>query len=618
MELEKDSKRVYKRIAMFLMGFNMLQPILLLFTGSYYAVVRFGYTRESIGIFINRTNITLTYAGGLSVILLSIYILWLSPMFGLCKYDHYLAITSAWLALVADCLLLVAYYYGGETGNITYYYAAFVLSAIPLGANQVFCAIVDPKNIPFCAFGIPASELRVFVYHVLFRFIASKYQVKNVDFKLVFWQIIISIIFYFLSALLWTWCHYDKNSGPEKTVIKIERTSDYTYKLGNKNIIIYVSEQSAVEGFRKYVHSVEEDIPLKISDISNKDVHIGDISTPNGIFRGATVYTSGSGGTMLLVELCTECKLDKKLVVFVYDYFFFNVLVSKWYGYRINEGEEMDNNTLSIILTRLQVGMLNKIPQDILETLEPTNVNKNFWSACTRSASFMFMFGLSIGSLYAFYPAIVPYKLIDPDNGYYIDLINMFIRTLPALANCIICNMKSLRKISPQCDWRERKGWLFSWLIFLPITSVVIIAILVLHYPNWKFSKIIKDHLYIVGAMAIAFGFCYSVGRSLGITAIPYQKSTNVDELTGKPMKNVHTMNTKLMCACMTLTYICIVITSIIGNGYHKAYSKYEHDNWPTKDFKFWNALSFWLSEAVKDGIKIVGKSFTTELTKQK
>ncbi|EKX72541.1 conserved hypothetical protein [Theileria equi strain WA] len=611
------TKELCKKVVMFLIGFNILQPTFLLFSTSYYVVARFGFPRTEIGTFVNRTNVSITFMAAISAVIMSLYLLWVAPKFGLTKHNHFLSILTTSLAFVFDALVLIAYTCGGATGNITLYYWALVMTAICLGTNQLLCPSVDPKNIPLFSFGIPVSELRVFFYHVIFRHIVAKYNISNIDFKLVTGQLSIAATASFLAAVLWVYCYHDTGHASDGICIEIERTSNYACKVGEQSVDVMVKQEPKVEGFKRYEHSLDGVKPFKISNLSNKNAPVGEVTLPTGTLRKVAVYTNDSD-TALLVEILTECSTDKKISVSTYDYFFFNAVVSKWFGYRINDGQEMDSNTLIAVLTRLKVDMMSEIPKDIVEVLEPTNRNTDFWLALKQGYPFMLMFGLSIAFLCAFYPAIVPYKLIDPTRGYYVDLVNIFIRTIPALLNCVICNVDSLKKYSPQCDWREKKGWRFSWLIFIPYLFAILVALLILHYPNLALCKLMKNNTTFVGILTTMIGVSFVTGRSIGLTALPYQKSANIDPLTGKPMSNVASMNTKLMCSCMLMYYALSVVIIPAGNGYHKAYSKYEHDidHWPTEGYGFWSSLGFWFSDTVKEGGNILGCSFTTDLTR--
>ncbi|AFZ80855.1 hypothetical protein BEWA_002620 [Theileria equi strain WA] len=621
-----DSKRkLRKRVAMFLSGFNLLQPVRVALNCAIYTVTRFKIPTSKLGLFINMTNISITVASSASCILMSLYLILIAPNFGLSKYNRYLSIGTNWLVFIFDLFTLIAFSTGGGNGHITFYYWMIVMSAFSFGLTEAIIPTIDPYNIPFFTFGVPFSAIQVFLYHIFFLYIAAKLKLKDISYKIVVGQLSISIILSLGVAVIWTLSYYELKESKSRDYIQlqIEQTGNYSCKVNGTpsktdevkgTEIAVVEEQNALVGYRKYKHL--SDANHTVSGLSNKDICIEGITLPTETFISACVYMATGENVPLLVELCTERRRGS---VPNYTYYF-KCQDSQWKGYiRYDNSKLYDHTEIALVLPRLKFGLLENLKfcyPEVTDNMLPNDKNKDLFKAVKGAKSPILIYTLALGTIYAFYPSVIPYKLIDHQRGYCIDLAVILITSLVGFINCLMANLPCLERFNPQVDWKENKKWQMSWFVFTPYVMCTILGFLALHYRHWGLSRFIRGNIWIVGLMSVTINACTRAAISVAFSAAPSQKSCEKDSLTEKYRDNDPDVVPKLV-AFNSLAYQLLgnVVTTT-GAGYHRVYERYQKDktHWPTQDYNAFSAFWFWVASGSKEAWNSFTHSFTSDL----
>ncbi|EKX74068.1 conserved hypothetical protein [Theileria equi strain WA] len=169
----------------------------------------------------------------------------------------------------------------------------------------------------------------------------------------------------------------------------------------------------------------------------------------------------------------------------------------------------------------------------------------------------IFMGMVGMGGIYAFYPAIAPYKLTDVGTGYTIDLVVLFASAVPGIAIAILC----LWKIGPDQKWDEKgnTGWHYTWFLAFPHITAMILCFVTLHYPGSRVVSSIKSSGLKVGIITVTLKFCEE-----GLKAVSYAGG-------GAYGGTISAVNAFLSQGLM-------IVLAFTGYGYLKTYSKYEHD----------------------------------------
>ncbi|AFZ79781.1 hypothetical protein BEWA_026300 [Theileria equi strain WA] len=209
----------------------------------------------------------------------------------------------------------------------------------------------------------------------------------------------------------------------------------------------------------------------------------------------------------------------------------------------------------------------------------------------------IFMGMVGMGGIYAFYPAIAPYKLTDVSTGYTIDLVVLFMSAVPGIAIAVVCLSTSGTDKGPDKSWEASKGntgWHAAWILAIPHITAMVLCLYVLHYPGSGVARYIRSSGLKVGAITVTLKFCEE-----GLKAVSYAGA-------GAHGGTVSSFNAFTSQGLM-------IILAFTGDGYLKTYSKYEHDRskWPTKDYGFFKSLGYWIGSGMKVACKSVKSSFT-------
>ncbi|AFZ80952.1 hypothetical protein BEWA_003600 [Theileria equi strain WA] len=267
----------------------------------------------------------------------------------------------------------------------------------------------------------------------------------------------------------------------------------------------------------------------------------------------------------------------------------------------------------------------------------PSAVPQDLGEYTALSPILMGMVGM--GAIYAFYPAIAPYKLTDVGTGYHIDLVVLFMSAVPGILIAALC----LRGKGPDKNWRTNNApwWHAAWFLAFPHLTAMVLCLVTLHYPSSGMANSIKSSGLKVGAITITLKFCEEGLKAVSYAGAGKQVGKYCDCKTAGggtcQCKSGSPCNCQETCICgPTCTCKCckdkdggaissfnaftsqglMIILAFTGDGYLKTYSKYENDRskWPTKNFGFWRSISYWAGNGAYVACKSVKSSFTTNV----
>ncbi|EKX72522.1 conserved hypothetical protein [Theileria equi strain WA] len=198
---------------------------------------------------------------------------------------------------------------------------------------------------------------------------------------------------------------------------------------------------------------------------------------------------------------------------------------------------------------------------------------------------------VGMGGIYAFYPAIAPYKLTDVSTGYKIDLVILFMSAVPGIIIAILC----LYNKGPDQPWEgQNTKWNATWVLAIPHITAMVLCLVTLHYPGSRVASSIKSSGLRVGVITVTLKFCEE-----GLKAVSYAGGGAY----GGTISAVNAFTSQGL----------MIVLAFTGDGYLKTYSKYEHDRskWPTKDCGFFKSLGYWTWNGMKVACKSVKSSFT-------
>ncbi|AFZ80913.1 hypothetical protein BEWA_003210 [Theileria equi strain WA] len=204
---------------------------------------------------------------------------------------------------------------------------------------------------------------------------------------------------------------------------------------------------------------------------------------------------------------------------------------------------------------------------------------------------------VGMGGIYAFYPAIAPYKLTDVSTGYKIDLVVLFMSAVPGILIAILCACNGGppgKGVGPNQDWSSAQWWHAAWILAFPHILAMVLCFVTLHYPDGRVASSIKSSGLKVGVITVTLKFCEE-----GLKAVSYAGA-------GAHGGNISSFNAFTSQGLM-------ILLAFTGDGYLKTYSKYEHDRdkWPTKDFGTLSSICYWAGNGAYVACKSVKSSFT-------
>ncbi|UKJ90229.2 hypothetical protein MACJ_001160 [Theileria orientalis] len=292
-----------------------------------------------------------------------------------------------------------------------------------------------------------------------------------------------------------------------------------------------------------------------------------------------------------------------------------------------------------------------------------------FLKGVYKAISPILMSTVAMGLVYLVFPAIAPYRLTNLDTGHKIDIVILITFVAPAMINIALCAFK----VGPNCDWAEYKFWNYTWVFAIPYLACIIMFFIPAHYPEAKFSQLMRSSKYMLGFVCFTFALSHAVLKTVGFTGAGVQNTikpvviTNTDldpssaslqsvdeglddsdndsnsgkransrdrrskkgrsrsqspsgknkQKKSEPRDN--SLNGQVSSFNILLSYLMLVIFAFIGDGYLKTLKACENNRalWPTANMSFLRSLVFWVSMAFKRGLRSFGEVFTLNVREQ-
>ncbi|UKK01115.2 hypothetical protein MACK_001928 [Theileria orientalis] len=170
---------------------------------------------------------------------------------------------------------------------------------------------------------------------------------------------------------------------------------------------------------------------------------------------------------------------------------------------------------------------------------------------------------VGLGYLYGFYPAIVPYKLAQLSDAYYIDLLIIFTGSTLALMISLLCEFT---RFGPNKNWKATNSkWVYSLFLIFPYLALPVFFINPLHFPEIPVFNSILKNKYLLAVLGVAFNM-----MSCCLTVVGYaasSKQTNRDNDPDMAPLNV------------CITYIVMLFVILYSQGYLTFYSMVQSGN---------------------------------------
>ncbi|CDR71815.1 hypothetical protein, conserved [Babesia bigemina] len=202
----KDCNPMLARVAAFLKGHSLTQPLEVCLLGSSFAMQRFGYSPDAVSTFVGtcHTAIEIFYlfsalgTFGILTVLRSI-----------CKlpadtYAAYGCVCSAWVIVVVNVFLLKSFALGKGNATITLYFWMLIAANSVAGIDDMFMLTVAPDDVSSYDLGISFTGIVVGLFHWWVP-ITLKNRNMDVNYWLIFYQLLAILTLSLCTAVVWTW-----------------------------------------------------------------------------------------------------------------------------------------------------------------------------------------------------------------------------------------------------------------------------------------------------------------------------------------------------------------------------------------------------------------------------
>ncbi|BAM40867.1 conserved hypothetical protein [Theileria orientalis strain Shintoku] len=213
---------------------------------------------------------------------------------------------------------------------------------------------------------------------------------------------------------------------------------------------------------------------------------------------------------------------------------------------------------------------------------------KNAWSPFLMN-----IMGMAFS--FFFYPAIAPYEFVESDVGYKIDLCVLFISVTAATTLVLIVR----EGFGPNRCWKDKfSAYHYAWFLFIPFYGIMIILLVLIHYPSNAFSRYVKSHPYCIGILTIVLRTLDDVIRGISTNGVSMQSDAEDGDMAS-------------LSNC--IAQILLNVFAFIGMGYIRAVRMHNRDkyNWPTEGFGWLRAVWFWTKTSCSGGWESFLESFT-------
>ncbi|EDO07577.1 putative integral membrane protein [Babesia bovis T2Bo] len=191
--------------ANFLKGLSLMQPLNLCLLGSSFAMQRFGYGPDAVGIFIGMCHNSMELFYLFSALgALAIFTSFQSYGEKTKNIQRYCSILVSWIIVAVNVVILKAFAWGEGNSNVVLYYWALVIANFVAGIDDMIIYDISSDNIPSYDLGASCTGIFVALLHGITIFILHKIR-KDVNYWLVLTNIVVMLALSFIVAIVWSY-----------------------------------------------------------------------------------------------------------------------------------------------------------------------------------------------------------------------------------------------------------------------------------------------------------------------------------------------------------------------------------------------------------------------------
>ncbi|EKX73639.1 conserved hypothetical protein [Theileria equi strain WA] len=199
-----------KRAAAFLAGLSLYQMPHAAISAGNFTVGRFQIPQKYVGLYINRMIISYRIFSLVGITITTAYEQFNGPHIPLLNIGLFV------LVALSHITLFLTYCSGGAQGHITLYYWIVVVVALIIGMCFVFSVKLASNEIIYLLAALPISGILASSYHISFIVISEYFNLSNIYYWLVFWQLICAISLISVTTVIWAFAYGSENKpeGP--------------------------------------------------------------------------------------------------------------------------------------------------------------------------------------------------------------------------------------------------------------------------------------------------------------------------------------------------------------------------------------------------------------------
>ncbi|EDO05970.1 putative integral membrane protein [Babesia bovis T2Bo] len=191
--------------ANFLKGLSLMQPLNLCLLGSSFAMQRFGYGPDAVGVFIGmcHNSMELFYLFSALGVLVIFSSLKQSGAIAT-KIQQGCSILVSWIIVAVNVVILKAFAWGEGNSNVVIYYWALVIANFVAGIDDMIIYDISSDNIASYDLGASSTGIFVSLLHGITIFILHKIGM-DVNYWLVLTNIVVMLALSFIVAIVWSY-----------------------------------------------------------------------------------------------------------------------------------------------------------------------------------------------------------------------------------------------------------------------------------------------------------------------------------------------------------------------------------------------------------------------------
>ncbi|EDO08743.1 putative integral membrane protein [Babesia bovis T2Bo] len=201
----KDGQEFLEKAANFLKGLSLMQPLNLCLLSSSFAMQRFGYGPDSVGIFIGMCHNSMELFYLFSALGTLAFFSCLKQCCDITKtIQQWCSILVSWIIVAVNVVILKAFALGEGNSNVVAYYWALVIAHLVAGIDDMIMYDISSNNIASYDLGSSCTGIFVALMHGMTLFILHKIGM-DVNYWLVLMHIVVMLTLSFIVAIVWSY-----------------------------------------------------------------------------------------------------------------------------------------------------------------------------------------------------------------------------------------------------------------------------------------------------------------------------------------------------------------------------------------------------------------------------